>query len=175
MRTRTLVLLASVLTVVPIGLAGVAQAWRTPEPVPEPVPPAAARTHTSAAGQALGVLRQWDGRRAAAWAAGDVRRLARLYLPGSRTGRRDVADLRRWVGRGLRVTGLRQQVASLRVVAATSSRITAIVVDRTVDGVAVGRERRLAVPSSAWTTHRIRLALTAGGWRVAEVRAQPAR
>ena len=173
MRTRTLVLLAAVLTVVPIGLAGVAQAWRTPEPVS--VPPAAARTHTSAAGQALGVLRQWDGRRSAAWAAGDVRRLARLYLPGSRTGRRDVADLRRWVDRGLRVTGLRQQVVSLRVVAATSSRITAIVVDRTVDGVAVGRERRLTVPSSAWTTHRIRLARTSGGWRIGEVRAQPAR
>jgi hypothetical protein len=60
-------------------------------------------------------------------------------------------------------------------VAATSSRITAIVVDRTVDGVAVGRERRLALPSSAWTTHRIRLARTSGGWRIGEVRAQPAR
>jgi hypothetical protein len=173
MRTRTLVLLAAVLTVVPIGLAGVAQAWRTPEPVS--VPPAAARTHTSAAGQALGVLRQWDGRRSAAWAAGDVRRLARLYLPGSRTGRRDGAELRRWVDRGLRVTGLRQQVASLRVDDARSARITATVVERTVDGVAIGRGRRLAVPSSTWATHRIRLAHVAGTWRVDEAWAQPAR
>jgi hypothetical protein len=173
MRTRTLVLLAAVATVLPIGLAGIARAWHTTERAS--VVPIAARPQTTAEGRALAVLRQWDRRRSAAWATGDVRRLAGLYLPGSRTGRQDVSDLRRWVGRGLRVTGLRQQVASLRVHAARAARITATLVDRTVDGEAVGRGRRLAVPSSTWATHRVRLVRVAGTWRVDEAWAQPAR
>jgi len=175
MRTRTLVLLAAVMTVIPIGLAGLAQGGRVPSRVPA-MPAGGDQTPPEA--RALTVLRHWDGRRAAAWAAGDVGRLAALYAPGSRTGRRDVADLRRWTARGLRVVGLSQQVASFRVVGRRASSVTAVVVDRTVDGIAVGAGRRTAVPTSAWTGHRIRLVRVGTRWRVAEAwaaEAQPAR
>ncbi len=50
----------------------------------------------------LAVLRQWDRRRARAWAQGDPEALATLYVPGSTAGERDLARLRRYVDRGLR-------------------------------------------------------------------------
>ena len=168
-------LLAAVVTVIPIGLGRVAQGGRAPSRAPAM---SIVGDQTSPEARALTLLRRWDGHRAAAWAAGDVGRLTALYAPGSRTGRRDVADLRRWTARGLRVTGLRQQVASFRVVGRRASSVTAVVVDRTVDGIAVGAGRRTAVPTSAWAGHRIRLVHVGPRWRVAEVwaaQAQPAR
>jgi hypothetical protein len=174
MRTRTLVLLAVTVTVLPIALATVAQAWQTPPRVAaRPVAHARPTPET----RALTLLRRWDRQRSSAWASGDRRGLARLYVSGSRTGRRDAADLGRWVDRGLRVTGLRQQVVSCQVVRAVPSSVTVEVVDRTVDGVAEGHGRRTAVPTSAWATHRIRLVRARGhrGWQVAEAWAQPAR
>jgi hypothetical protein len=50
-----------------------------------------------------------------------------------------------------------------------------VVTDRTVDAVAVGGRRRVGLPASRWATHRIVLARAGATWRVAEVRAQPAR
>jgi hypothetical protein len=121
------------------------------------------------------VLRAWDRRRETAWSRADPAGLADLYTAGSRTGARDVAQLRRWRGRGLRVAGLRQQVAELQVRGASSRTLVLRVTDRTVGGVAVGQCRRTALPDSAWVTHRIRLLRTHGRWRVVEVLAQPAR
>jgi hypothetical protein len=170
MRTRTLLLLATVLTLAAVAAAGVAAGGAAaPRRVPTRVD-----APSSAASRAAEVLRAWDRRRADAWATGDVAALARLYTPGSRTGARDVADLRRWHARGLRVIGLRQQVAALRVRVQMSRRLALTVTDRTVDGIAVGHWRT-ALPVSAWAIHRIGLRLVHGRWLVDEVVAQPAR
>jgi hypothetical protein len=98
-----------------------------------------------------------------------------LYAPGSATGVRDVAELRQWGERGLRVEGLRQQVAGLRVVRHRPGRLVVLVTDRTVDAIAVGAHRRTALPTSAWRCHRVRLVRRHGRWVVDEVVAQPAR
>jgi hypothetical protein len=168
MRTKGLLLLATLATVVPVWLSGVVAGAGAPGGVG-----GAAASHRSSTALSLAVLRTWDRARAAAWAAGDPRALARLYLPGSRAGARDVQDLRRWVGRGLRVSGLRQQVSSLRVVHRTGARVVVVVTERTVDGIAEGRGRRTAIPTSAWAAHRVTLRRYDGTWRVEE--AQPAR
>jgi hypothetical protein len=172
MRTRTLLLLAALVTVVPVTAVGVAEGGASPGGGGE-LP--AAHGRPSPGTQALAVLRRWDRRRAAAWATGDPIALTRLYLRGSRTGSRDVHELRRWVCRGLRVTGLHQQVASSELAERAPQRIVVVVTERTVDGVAVGVHRRTAVPASAWATHRIALRREGGSWRVVEARAQPAR
>ncbi len=174
MRTRTLLLLAVATTVVPVGVVSGAGAE---EGVP-PAHPVALRVtgdRRSPETRALGVLRRWDARRATAWSAGEPAALTRLYVPGSRTGAHDVSDLRLWVRRGLRVTGLHQQVTSLVLVRRTPHRVVVVVTDRTIDGVAVAADRRTAVPSSAWATHRVVLVRGDGVWRVSEAVAQPAR
>lgn len=173
MRTRTLLLLAVVATVGSMWLAGVADGGR--------VARAGGRTGTTSGSprpgepESLVVLHRWDRRRASAWAAGDPVALTRLYRRGSSTGRRDVHDLRRWTRRGLRVTGLCQQVAALRVVRSGSRQLVVVVTDRTVGGIALGVGRRTPVPVGDWARHRIALVRVDGRWRVAEVRAQPAR
>lgn len=171
MRTRTLLGLAITLTVVPVAAARVAAGG------PVSSVPTAFDGSRPVTGEtrALAVLRAWDRRRADAWSAGDADELARLYAAGSRTGRRDVNDLRRWRTRGLRVVGLRQQMSALGIRVETSRRLVLTVTDRTLAGLAVGHHRRTALPGSAWTTHRIRLVRRHREWLVAEVVAQPAR
>jgi|tagenome__1003787_1003787.scaffolds.fasta_scaffold20774464_2 hypothetical protein len=170
MRTRTLLLLATTLTLACIAGAEVAIGGDVSEPARGTF-----RLPMPAATRALAVLHAWDRRRSAAWASADPGALADLYTVRSRTGAQDVHDLRHWRSRGLRVVGLRQQVAALRVQAETKRGLVVTVTDRTVDGLAVGHHRRTALPRSNWMRHRIRLRREQGGWVVAEVVAQPAR
>jgi hypothetical protein len=175
MRTRTLLLLATALT---IGTIAASQA--APGGTADGVGSAESARSTGdvrAKGviRASMVLRAWDHRRAAAWSRGGAAALAHLYGTGSRTGARDVCDLRRWHSRDLRVVGLRQQVARLLVRTETARRLVLTVTDRTVDGVAIGHGRRTALPVSAWAKHRILLRRVHGEWLVQEVVAQPAR
>jgi hypothetical protein len=175
MRTRTLLLLATALTVVPITAAGVASGGAAGGASRPDVAVRRVTAPLSAELSASRVLRAWDRRRATAWSRADPAALAGLYTARSRTGAGDVADLHRWRRRGLRVVGLREQVAELHLRAATTNGLVLRVTDRTVGAVAVGGGRRTALPSSAWATHRIRLVRRHGRWRVAEVVAQPAR
>jgi len=172
MRTRTLVLLAIVATVAPVWLGDVALGGGAAR-APAATPVATVPVSSDLGG--LAVLRRWDRLRARAWAVGDPDALARLYLHGSATGARDTRDLRRWVRRGLRVVGLRQQFAAARVTAHDPRRIVVVVTERAVDGIAVGAPRRIQVPAGAWATHRVSLRSTHGRWRVVEARTQPAR
>lgn len=172
MRSRTLVLLAILAIVIPVWLTGLVRGGGSTAPVRAA---ALATPPVSPQSRALAVLRRWDRQRAAAWRRADVPALARLYLPGSRAGRADVADLRRWRRRGLRVTGLRQQLASVRVVRQRRRRLVVLVTERTVGGIVVGLARRRLLPRSSWAVHRIVLVRSAAGWRVVEARAQPAR
>lgn len=176
MRTRSPALRAAVVCILvtasTVGVALVATGRDAVRPVR---PPSVATYPRRPEVQALEVLHAWDRRRASAWAAGDVRSLARLYVGGSRTGARDVRELQRWRERHLRVVGLRTQVSALRLRRRSPERLTLVVTDRTVGGVAVGGRHRVGLPRSAWATHRITLHRVRGTWRVSEVRAQPAR
>lgn len=122
-----------------------------------------------AAVKALTVLRAWDERRSAAWAAGDPAALDALYLAGSRTGRADVAMLRAYRRRGLRVLGMRTQVLQVRVAARTRERLALLVTDRLAGATATGGGRRVSLPGGGATTRRITLRLVAGRWLVADV------
>ena len=121
---------------------------------------------------ALAVLRAWDVRRAAAWAAGDEAALAALYTTGSSAGRRDRAMLRRYVARGLRVRGLRMQVLAGSVRDRTTDRIELLVTDRVAHAVAVGRGVRAGLPRDRMSRRTVVLRRVAGEWRVKRVRAQ---
>lgn len=123
--------------------------------------------------EAVSVLAEWDRRRSAAWAAGDPDGLARLYAPGSRAGRADVAMLRRWLDRGLRVTGLRMQVLDVHADEAEGPRRELVVTDRLAGGEAVGRRTRSPLPRDGWSTRRIVLEQAERAWRVVSVRTLP--
>lgn len=132
------------------------------------------RTPSSPRPGPAAVLAAWDERRSAAWAAGDVAGLRDLYAVGSRTGGIDARLLRRYVDRGLRVTGLRTQVLSLRVLDRGAGRLRLLVTDRLVGGVAVGHGAPvpLPLPADRASTRRIDLVEVGEQWVVAEVRDQ---
>jgi hypothetical protein len=127
----------------------------------------------SATVAAIDLLRDWDARRAEAWAAGDVPAVRRLYVPGSRTGRRDSAALAAYADRGLRVTGVRHQLLAVDVLARTDRRVTLRVTDRLSRAVARGPRGPVVLPRDRPSTWRVWLCRRAGAWLMAEVR--PAR
>ena len=82
--------------------------WVVVREAGEPVPSGASAdvgTPVSSPGRAARarqVLRSWDERRSAAWAAGDVTTLRSHYVRGSRSGRTDAEMLEEYVDRGRR-------------------------------------------------------------------------
>ncbi len=116
------------------------------------------------------VLRAWDRRRAAAWAAGDERRLRRLYAPGSRAGTADARLLAGYRARGVTVRGLRMQVLAVTVLDRAPGRLRLRVIDRVAAATAVRGGRRSTLPRDAATTHVVLLVRgPTGPWRVASV------
>lgn len=155
--------LASVaVTLVGLGRDAVPQVARASDPpLPaEPLPEV----------EAAAVLAAWDADRAAAWSAGDVRRLRSLYTPGSGAGDHDVAMLRRWLDRGLVVDGLRTQVLAVDDVRRSADRWVLWVTDRVVGGVAVGAGIHERLPADSVSPRRITLRLVEGRWLVESVR-----
>lgn len=140
-----------------------------------PPPVLAPTTTVTEAVASLSVLRDWDRARAGAWARGDVAGLRRIYLPGSAAGTRDVAMLRRWSGRGLRVRRMTMQVLSVQLRLRSPRRIVLDVTDRLAGAVAVpvqgGGSRML--PSDGLTTRRLAFRLTEGRWVLAAAYARP--
>jgi hypothetical protein len=116
------------------------------------------------------VLRGWDERRAAAWAAGDVAGLRALYTRRSTAGARDAARLSRWLDRGLRVRRLETQVLRAQVLARGRDRLVLTVTDRIARAVATGRGEAIPLPADSPSTWRITLRRVAGEWRVESVR-----
>jgi hypothetical protein len=114
------------------------------------------------------VLHDWDDRRAAAWAAGDVGALRALYTPGSAAGRADVAMLRAWRARGLRVTGLRMQLLAVHVRLRAPDRLVLVVTDRLAGGVVVPGP--LGLPRDLPSRHVVTMRRVAGEWRVSRAR-----
>ena len=138
-----------------------------------PARPVTSAPSVPASGPAA-VLAEWDRRRAAAWAEGDVEALRELYVDGSRTGAADARLLRHYRTRGLAVTGLTTQVLALEVVERTPSRLVLVVTDRVVGGRAVGGGNApVALPTDRASTRRVVLRRRQDGrWRVVEVRDQ---
>ncbi|QYJ05329.1 hypothetical protein KUV85_06530 [Nocardioides panacisoli] len=123
----------------------------------------------------VGVLRAWDRRRADAWSTGDAAGLARLYADGAEAGRRDVAMLRRWNDRGLRVHGMRMQVLDVDVRRATDRRVVVHVTDRLTGAVAerVDDGRRWELPADRAETRRLVFRRTTSGWVLAAAYDRP--
>lgn len=115
------------------------------------------------------ILAAWDRARARAWAEGDPLALAALYTETSSAGDTDVARLKEWQDRGLRVTGLETQMLSLRVRAETDERLVLVVTDRVVGGRVVGAGREMALPEDRPSTRTIVLRRVRGRWLVADV------
>lgn len=161
------------LTDPPAGEAGPPAGEAGPPPAAEPgASPGAARAGGwDATVDTLEALRAWDGRRAAAWARGDVAALRRLYAAGSPAGRADAAMLRRWTERGLSVEGMSMQVLAVEVSEAAPRRLRLRVTDRLAGAVAVGDGVRRELPRDRPTTRELVL-IRAGPdaeWRVARV------
>lgn len=141
--------------------------------------PPATSTHRGPVGaperaesEAAELLRDWDARRAEAWAAGDVVGLRSLYVAGSRSGEVDVGMLRRYVARGLVVEGLSTQVLSLALLRDPSPGTVRLkVTDRVAGGRAVTRDGAArALPVDEASTRVVTLRRVDGAWLVAEAR-----
>lgn len=140
-------------------------------------PPATAGPHAAGGSGGTGtpsaVLAGWDRRRAGAWARGDVDALGGLYAPGSAAGRADVAMLRDYRRRGLRVEGLTTQVLRLEVLRRAPGRLVLRVTDRLAGGTVVGAAAPVALPADRASTRRVTLVRRPGadddGWVVREV------
>jgi hypothetical protein len=132
-------------------------------------PPPDGRAPADATPAAVRVLHDWDARRAAAWAHGDPGALRSLYVAGSCSRRADRAALTAYAGRGLRVPGLRFQVASVDVLARSPGRLVLAVTDRLVTAVAVGDGARWRLPADRWSSRVVSLRRVGGAWRVVEV------
>jgi hypothetical protein len=126
----------------------------------------------------LGVLERWDRQRAAAWAAGDVDALARLYTRGSSARLADVALLRQYAARGLVVRGMRMQLLRARVLVSRPRRLELEVTDRLAGATAV-RLRPSAEAAASWrlpvdvaTTRELVLRRIGQRWLMARVSAR---
>jgi hypothetical protein len=142
-------------------------------PVPE-VPAAASvplREPARPGPDPVAVLRAWDAARAEAWRQADPAGLRRLYLPASVAGRRDVAALRDYRRRGLRVRGLQVQLLRAELVRGRPDALVVRVTDRVVGAVAVGPDSSVRLPRDQPSTRVVQLVLRNGAWRVGRVRA----
>jgi hypothetical protein len=163
MRSRTLLLLSVLVTVVVVAGAALLQ-----DPTPGQVG-GSDRPATSSVSRAATVLRAWDRRRARAWADDDRSAVRALYVPGSRAGRRDLAMLAAYHQRGLRVTTMKRQVLAMDVVTRTADTWALEVTDRLAEA-RVGRNGSSRVlPRSRPATRRIELRRVADTWKVVEV------
>ncbi|WP_148575027.1 hypothetical protein [Nocardioides caldifontis] len=115
---------------------------------------------------AVALLREWDERRAAAYARGDVPALRALYADGSGAGSRDVRLLEAYVDRGLVVEGLHQQLLEVEIVDTAPHRLTLRVRDRLAGGTAVSAAGRVALPRDRPSTSDVVLVRQAGQWQV---------
>lgn len=158
--------MARILALVAVLAAVVALLWpgRPPGASEPPRPAPAASTPESASLRAVRVVERWQEARSRAYAVGDEGALRRLFVTGSSAGRRDVAILRAYAARGvrLRLTTRTSQVAVL----ASRPRLVVVRVHSLVRAVARHHGRDRALPSQGWAWRRLELRLLDGVWRL---------
>lgn len=118
----------------------------------------------------LEVLREWDARRARAWAVGDELALRSLYVRGSAAGEADVGLLRSYAERRVVVRRLVTQVFAVRVLRRDATTVRLQVFDRVAGGEVVRRGRPARLRSGPPATRDVELRLVGRSWRVATVR-----
>lgn len=119
--------------------------------------------------KAARLLRAWDGRRSAAWAAADSTALDALYVVGAPAARAERQMLRAWSERGLRVEGLTNQLLRVEVLDHRHGRWDLEVVGRLEAGrVLSDTGPDLALPYDAARTTRVVLVRGSGGKWVVE-------
>lgn len=121
----------------------------------------------------LQLLHDWDAARADAWERADPVALSALYVPGAAAGVEDVALLRRYRARGVRLQGIRMQVLSVRVVVARDAWVRLAVVERFAGAQARTSHGVSDLPAGRAVRRVIDLRRSATGWRVAAVSASP--
>lgn len=117
---------------------------------------------------ALGVLRAWDARRAAAWRAKDPAVLRALYVPGSSALAGDLALLRAYADRGLVVRRLEAQVFAAQVLHRSPRVLRLRVHDRTSATVRGGSGQE-SVRVSDPAQRILELRRIGAAWRMASV------
>lgn len=169
-RSRALVVVtASTAAVGCVLVAGVVRVGERPAPAR---PPRAEPRSVVAVDPAIDVLHGWDAQRSDAFAAGSVRALRDLYVPGSAAGRRDVQVLAAYRARGYAVRGLRMQLLAVRVRDRATNRWRIEVTDRLSGGVAVRARERVPLPRDAASTRVLTLVRGSDErWRVVSVSA----
>ncbi len=133
--------------------------------VSEPVRPPDPRV-----AEAIGVLRDWDERRASAYASGDRRALRDLYARGSRAGAADLRLLRSYAERGLVVRGMATQLLAVEPRDIDERRLVLRVRDRLVGATAEGAAARVLLPSDRPTTRVVTLERSGANGVVSSVR-----
>lgn len=136
--------------------------------------PTAAAAAAAAVKEATQILRLWDEARARAWATGDQKALEALYVPDSAAAAVDVAMLRRWLDRGLRVTGVERTISSLEVLERSEQKLRLAFLEQTglAEYVGEGVEGAVADPEMTPGASRprvVELRETEGTWRMASV------
>jgi len=135
------------------------------------VPDRAERPRVEGGGSWKRVLAALDAERSAAFATGDVDRLAGVYTAGSPAGRRDRQQLLGMRGAGLRAEGMRLHIVRATVERRTARHVRLRVVDvlrrhRLVDRAGAVVERRPGRTAATWS---VTLALEEGRWRIYHV------
>lgn len=151
-----------------LATAGLVIVSQRSAPLASPPPSSADKPATGP----RGVLADWDARRSAAWAEGDVAALLKLYVAGSRTGRADARMLAAYADRGLHVAGLATQVLALEVLDESAAELTVRVTDRIVGGVVTGAAGGTPLPRDRASTRTLTLRRVDGTWLMVSVRDQ---
>lgn len=120
--------------------------------------------------RALVVLRGWDRRRSAAYAAGDADALRALYVAGSAAGARDATVLRAYQRRGLTVAGLQTQLLAVTPLRVTPRRLRVRVRERLGSAWVRTSAERVRLPRDRADTRVLTLVREAGRWQLAGVR-----
>ncbi|MFT4287587.1 hypothetical protein [Nocardioides sp.] len=175
-------LLAAILVAAALTAALVVLVWPAARPGAEPpvrADPSSASPSASPPGPrsestAAQVLRAWDERRAAAWAAGDAEALAGLYAEGAPAAEADLAMLAAWTARGLVVEGLTTQLLGVDVIEEEPDRLLLRVRDRVAAARATGAGVSEPLPAGPIADRDVELRRVGEEWLVASVRAIPA-
>ena len=116
------------------------------------------------------VLDRLDRRRELAYASEDPTLLRAIYVSGSPVLRHDLAMLRAYAERGVRLTGVRLRTLDARLLGRFGQYVRLRVVDRLDRPTAHGADGAVRLPRDRATSRVIVLRDVADGWRIAAVR-----